>query len=99
MHAVVNHLTLSRPLNDGVFERMQSELMPAARAIEGFHDAYCVRIGDEQIIMVILCETPEALERVHLEVGNPWIGANVRPSVAMADRKVGVVAAHARAGE
>lgn len=57
MHPVVNHLTLSRPLNDDVFER------------------------------------------VHLEVGNPWIGANVRPSVATADRKVGVVAAHARVGE
>jgi hypothetical protein len=93
MHAVVNHMKLSGPIPSEVFERMQAELMPAGRKIPGFVDATCVRIGDDQIVFILLAENAEALERIHAQVGGPWIGANVRPYVASVDRKVGEVVA------
>jgi hypothetical protein len=95
MIAVVNHMRLSRPIDEDVYRRVQTELIPAARQIEGFHDALCVKIGDEQMVMIVLCETPEALQRVHGEVGDKWIGEIVRPYVGTVDRKVGDVVARA----
>ena len=95
MHAVVNHMKLAKPIPDVVFARMQAELMPAARKTPGFIDALCVRIGDEQIVFIALGDSPEAVERMHQEVGGPWIGPNAKPYVASVDRKVGPVAAHA----
>lgn len=93
MVAVVNHMKLARRVPDEVFERMQRELMVEAGRIAGFHDAVCIRIGDEHVIMVVQCETAEAMEAVHRDVGGPWIGTHLRPFVESVDRKVGVVAA------
>lgn len=95
MHAVVNTMTLAHPVPPEVFERMRTELMSDAKRIPGFHDGWCVTFGDRSMTMVVLCETEEALQRVHDEVGNPWVSANLRPYVQAFDRRAGVVAAHA----
>ena len=93
MYAVVNHIKLSKPLDRNIISRMNSELMPDIAKMPGAADALCVQVADDAIVVVVLCESEESLERVHQEVGSPWVGENLRPYVASTDRKVGPVIA------
>lgn len=94
MHAVVNHMKLARPIDQAVFDRMQSELVPQLRQVDGFHDALCIKIGDDSIVFVVMGVDPAAIDRIS-QVANPWVGTNVRPYVASVDRKVGPIVARA----
>jgi hypothetical protein len=94
MIAVVNHMKLSRPIDQAVIDRMQSELVPQMRQVEGFHDAMCVKIGDEALVFIVMAADQAALDRVSA-VANPWIGPNVRPYVDSVDRKVGSIVVRA----
>jgi hypothetical protein len=91
--AVVNHMKLSRPLDDGIIERMNSELMSNISTMPGVADAMCVHVADDGIVVVVTCESEESLQRVHHEVGTPWVRANLTPYPAGTDRKVGPVIA------
>jgi hypothetical protein len=93
MHAVVNHMKLSRPLDDDIIRRMNSEFMPAISAMPGVADALCVHVADDGIVVVVICESAESLQRVHHEVGSPWVRENLTPYLAGTDRKVGPVIA------
>jgi len=92
--SVVNHITLSEPLDDEMVERMQSELMAEAAGIEGFSAAYCTQPADDQIVIVLLTRTAEAMKAVHDMVESPWVTRNLGPHIASADRKPGPVIAH-----
>lgn len=98
MHAVVNHLRLSTPLDADIVERMNAELMAKAAEISGFVNAYCVQVADDGLVMIVVCATEESLERVHQEVGSPWIGGNLLPYLAGTDRKTGPVIASSTGG-
>ena len=98
MHAVVNHMKLSKPLDDDIIRRMNSELMANISGMPGVADALCVHVADDGIVVVVLCESAESLERVHQEVGSPWVGENLRPYLASTDRKVGPVIARPQKG-
>jgi hypothetical protein len=93
MHAVVNHMKLSRPLDNDIIERMNSELMSNIAKMPGVVDALCVQVADDGIVVVVICESEDSLERVHQEVGSPWVGQNLKPYLASTDRKVGPVIA------
>lgn len=93
MYAVVNHMKLSRPLDSNIIERMSSELMSNLAKMPDFANALCVQVADDGIVIVVICESEEALERCHQEVGSPWVGANLAPYLASTDRKVGPVIA------
>jgi hypothetical protein len=93
MYAVVNHMKLSRPLDDTIIGRMNSELMSNIAEMPGAADALCVQVADDGIVVVVVCESAEALERVHQKVGSPWVGKNLVPYLASTDRKVGPVIA------
>jgi hypothetical protein len=97
VHAVVNHLKLGTPLDEDVVGRMSSEMMAEAAEIPGFVSAYCVQIADDEIVMIVVCASEEALERVTQEVGSPWVGANLLPYLAGTDRKTGPVIASPQA--
>ena len=94
VHAVVNHMKLGTPLDDDIIERMNSGLMAKAAGMPGFRNAYCVQTAHDGIVIIVVCESAEALERVHQEVGSPWVGGNLLPYVASTDRKTGPVIAH-----
>ena len=91
MHAVVNTLTLSRPLEDDVLERMQRDLMAQAREVSGFQEAHVVAVGEDEIVLVILCDTPGSVQALAEQVGSPWIRANLQPYLAGTDRRAGPV--------
>lgn len=95
MFSVVNHITLTGPLPAELGERMQDELMVRARDVPGFVAAYCTQPAPEEIVMIVLTDTAEAMQVVHDTVGTPWIGANLGPVIATTDRKPGPVIAHA----
>lgn len=85
-------MKLSRPIEQEIFDRMQSELIPQLRQVDGFHDAMCVKIGDDSIVFVVMGVDQAAIDRI-TQVANPWVGTNVRPYVASVDRKVGPIVA------
>jgi hypothetical protein len=98
LYAVVNHMKLSKPLDGRIVRRMNTELMADISRMPGVADAVCVHVADDGIVVVVLCESAEALERVHQEVGSPWVGKNLGPYLASTDRKVGPVIARSQAG-
>jgi hypothetical protein len=89
MHAVVNHMKLAKPLDSNIIDRMSSELMSSLARMPGFANALCVQTADDGIVIIVICESEEALERCHQEVGSPWVGPNLGPYLASTDRKVG----------
>ena len=93
MYAVVNHMKLSRPLDADIIGRMNSELMANIAMMPGVVNALCVQVADDGIVVMVICESAEALERVHQEVGSPWVGKNLTPYLASTDRKTGPVIA------
>src|SRR5215217_6540864 len=93
MYAAVNHMKLSRPLDDNIIGRMSSELMLNLSMLPGVAHALCVQVADDGIVIVVICESEESLERAHQEVGSPWVGENLAPYLASTDRKTGPVIA------
>lgn len=93
MYAVVNHMQLSRPLDEDITARMNSELMSDIGKMPGVVNAACVQVADDGIVIVVLCDSAQTLERVHQEVGLPWVRENLKPYLASTDRKVGPVLA------
>jgi hypothetical protein len=93
MHAVVNYMRLSVPLSSNIIGRMSAELMSSLAKMPGFEDALCVQTADDDIVIIVICESEEALERCHQEVGSPWVGPNLGPYLASTDRRVGPVIA------
>jgi hypothetical protein len=73
--------------------RMSSELMSNLAKMPGFANAFCVQVADDGIVVTVICESEESLERCHQEVGSPWVGENLSPYLASTDRKVGPVIA------
>ena len=88
MHAVVNRLRLARPIDQSVFENAQRELPPRATEIEDLRAFHVLRAGDDELIVLILGDTPEALERMRTEVGNDWMRENIVPHLAGGTERV-----------
>ena len=93
MYAVVNHMKLSRPLDENIIRRMNTELMSDLLKLPGVHHALCVQVAEGGIVISVICDSEESLERAHQEVGSPWVGQNLSPYLASTDRKTGPVIA------
>lgn len=94
MHAVVNRLRLSTPIPPEVWARAQAEVAPRAREVPGFQALYVVEVTDEEVVLVIVAESAETLDRVATEAGNAWMREHVLPHLAAPpDRQVGKVVA------
>jgi hypothetical protein len=91
--AVVNTMSLARPIEPEVLTRMQAEMMHDARNVPGFVSASFIGVAEDTAVMVVVAETAEAVRELHETVGSPWIGANLTPYLTAADRKVGPVLA------
>jgi hypothetical protein len=92
--AVVNHLHFKGPVNPELFSTAESDLTSRMKAIEGFMGFQVVQVGEDHAILIILGDTPDALNRIATEVGSPWMSANVVPLLASPpERHVGAVVA------
>jgi hypothetical protein len=92
--AVVNHLHFKEPPNPELFSTAESDLTPLMKEIEGFRAFLVVQVGDDHAILLIVGDTPDALNRVATEVGSPWMIANVVPLLAAPpERHIGPIVA------
>lgn len=82
MYAVVNHFPLRRPVDDELRRKLREDLLPQARAYPGFRAFHLVEVSPEEMIVVGLFETREALDRSTVEVAAPWFQEHVGPYVA-----------------
>ncbi len=91
MHAVVNNLRFAQDVDPALFSSMD-EVVPQMQSIAGFVGAHVVQTSSRDVVLVILADSPETLDRVATEVGSPWMLANVVPLLAgPPDRRVGPV--------
>ena len=98
MYAVVNRLRLSKPIPPEVWERAQAEVPPLARQVPGFKSLHVIEISDDEIVLVVVADSAETLDRVATEVGNAWMRENVIPYLASPpDRQIGKVVASTEA--
>ena len=99
MFAVVNTMSLARPIEPEILTRMQAEMMHDARAVPGFVSASFIEVADDTAVMVVLAETREAVRELHETVGSPWVGANLASYLSGAERRVGPVLASTHLAE
>jgi hypothetical protein len=94
VHAVVNRLRLKSAIPPEVWERAQAEVPTRARTIPGFHALHIIEVSEYEVVLVVIAETAEALDRIANEIGNTWMRENVIPHLAAPpDRQVGRVVA------
>jgi len=97
MAAVVNLLRFKEAVDPGLFARAERELTPQMRTVEGFQDFYAIQTSETEVILLILGDDADALNRLATEVGSPWMLANVVPLLAgPPDRHIGPTIASSR---
>ncbi len=79
MAAVVNHLHFKDPVDATLLARAETELGPAMRAITSFRGFHMIQISDRHVILIIMADTVQALDKIATEVGSPWMLAHVVP--------------------
>jgi hypothetical protein len=82
MHAVVNILHFSDPIEPALFAAAERDLRQQMQMIQGFAGLRVVQTADTEAILLILADSAETLDRLATEVGSPWMRANVVPLLA-----------------
>lgn len=94
MHAVINSLRFTDPVDPALFTLAEQELAQGMRTVEGFKSFDAVQVAAERVVVVIVGDDAEVLNRLATEVGSPWMLANVVPLLAAPpDRRIGPVLA------
>lgn len=97
MAAVINHLHFREPVDTALFAEAARDLTPAMRAIDGFEEFFVVQTSETAVVLVIVGDSVEALNRVATEVGSPWMAGNVVPLLAgPPERHIGPTIASSR---
>ncbi len=96
--AVVNHLKFAQTVDPALFARAEQEMADRMRAVAGFEGMHVVQIADDEVVLVILADTQDTLDRLAAEVGGPWMVANIRPLLARPpQRQIGPLLASVKA--
>ncbi len=95
MHAVVTKLTLAKPIDSALLEKL-AEFVPQVQEHAGFLDLKLVRVSDSEAIALAFYSTRAALDDISSKVAAPWFAEHVRPYLAgPVERTVGEVIAQA----
>jgi hypothetical protein len=81
-HAVVNKLTLGKPIDASLLARVREELEPRMREHAEFVELRIVVVSDTEAILLVFFTTREGLDRISKEVAAPWFAEHVRPYLA-----------------
>ena len=79
LHVVVNRLPLAKPVDAALVNKIESDLIPGARAYPGFRSLQLVVNSDTEAIILVHFDTLEALERTTKEYAAPWFREHVMP--------------------
>ncbi|MFN8034424.1 MAG: hypothetical protein U0V73_00600 [Acidimicrobiia bacterium] len=94
MAAVVNHLHFREPFDPELFADAERSVVPRMHEVPGFEALHVVQTSDRDVILVILADTVETLDRLATEVGSPWMREHVVPLLAgPPERHIGPVIA------
>lgn len=91
MFAVVNHIHLSKPV-DELRLPVEKEGLPLLSSFPGFQDFYFVKVDDTHLIFIILWDTAANAQNGAQKFGPTWFAQNVAPFLASdQQRSVGEV--------
>ena len=94
MHAVVNHLEFTDPVDPELWRRVENEVGGQIRNFAGFRGFSVVLTTDRHAILVIFADSAQTLDDIATQVGTAWMGANVAPLLSRPpDRHLGKVVA------
>jgi hypothetical protein len=99
VHAVVNRLRLASTAPTDLWERAQTELLPRMMQVDGFEQMHVVEMAPGEVVVIIVADAAETLDRIATEAGNSWMIENVIPHIAEPpDRQVGKIVVSSHAG-
>lgn len=78
MFAVVNHLYLSKPV-DEFQSAVQSAGLPLLQSLAGFKELHFVKAGDDHAIVILLWENGAAAQAGAAVFGPTWFAQNLAP--------------------
>jgi hypothetical protein len=94
MHALVNKLTLGKPIDSALLQKIEHGLGPLMSGKPGFVEMRLIEVSDTEAIIVAVYTTREALDELSRDVAAPWFAEHVRPYLGgPAQRSVGKVVA------
>lgn len=82
MHAVINRLKLATPVDPAVFARAQEELLPQVAEVDGIRAFHLLRASDDELVVLILGDTAQALDDLRDRAGNAWMREHIVPHLA-----------------
>ena len=82
MAGVVNHLRFKEAVDPQLFARAERDLTSQMGAIGGCQGFHVIQTSDTELVLVILGDDVDVLNRLAREVGSPWMTANVAPLLA-----------------
>jgi len=92
MHAVVNKLSLGKPIDPPLLEKFENDLGSLLNDHPDFISVQIVSVSDAEAILVVLYKTLEALNDISKNIAGPWFAEHVRPYLSgPVDRAVGEV--------
>jgi len=95
MFAVVNKLTLGKPVDAALVTKLEQELGPRMCQSPDFIDVRLVSVSDSEAILVVLFTTREALDELSKNIAGPWFAENVMSYLSgPVQRSVGEVVSH-----
>lgn len=96
MHAVVNKLTLAKPIDDALLAKLKTFYEGLGNEPEVV-DTMIVSVSDTEAFAIALFHTREGMDRFSKEVAGPWFAEHVRPYLGgPVSRVVGEVLASVR---
>jgi hypothetical protein len=82
VHAVVNRISLSSPLDDAELAAAQSDLQEQAAQVEGLEAIHVLRAEDGDLILLIFGDDEAALDRTRDQLGNAFMRRHIIPHAA-----------------
>lgn len=63
-------------------KRAQAELPARMRQIEGFERFHVIEMAPDEVVLVIVADTAETLDRIASDVGDTWMREHVMPHLS-----------------
>lgn len=76
--AVVNHLSLSKPV-DEFREAVQTSGLPLLQTLSGFRDLHFIKAGDDHAIVVLIWNSGADAQNGAAIFGPTWFAQNLAP--------------------
>lgn len=81
MHAVVNHLHFSKPVDD-FRQAVEQEGLPLLSSLPGFRDFLFVKVADDRAVVILVWQDAASAENGAKVFGPTWFAKNFAPYLA-----------------